>query len=834
MASNLIEIPYRRTHPVDFSSAINQYISTKYDQSPEMFADDLRQIDRMRNEAINVQETHISGLQKLAAYAAQLRYIGGKFPIDIGVDFPWYPALGYDREKPVLQNNIRYELANILFNLAALYSQLAFGTNRTTLDGLKQSAEYGAAAAGVFSFLRREVIPDMRSAPPEDMDDVTLESLEQLCLAQSQECFWQIVIKKNMSDGTVARLAACVSDFYIYAADAARQSRTVSAEWIHHFQAKHHHFAAAAQYRQSRYCLTNKQYGEEISRLRDARVCIDEGLQEGRYIGPTLLGDLNGLKSRINEELKRAERDNDMIYLQAPPPKSQLKVLERTIMVKSRVPADVADGINLLGQEKPFGKPLFENLVPYAVHQAASIYADRRDRLVGGSIIVDLETMTAKLREVLQLLDLPGSLQALEKPLGLPPSLVSKADELRQQDALYRLKRSLDDTTKLRTNDLAIYQEGLALLDAERAEDDRARSKFGTDRWNRPPSTTALSKLYQQSKDLQTYLNSAGSSDSLVQTKIRENEHILRLLTGTNRDLERFVPSSDQVAMTPAIEETARRLRACYSEASRLETKRKNKIAALREKASKDDIGPALLAEAARLEREYPMQKIEPGQFESLFEKRLNMYEPDREALDIEQEEQDQLVARLREANKNFLDARRGDTSTKDRQNALQSLELGYSKYKESVNNLETGRKFYNDLASHVTRFRENCKAQVSERRVEASQLEADLAGQDMGRLNLQETRRELRNQQREHQPSAGVGRHGQQSAPEAIPAPVPTRTPTGIPAGVMPSNQPVPLGVAGGSIGGGGVWSPDMGIRFGGLPPQGPGQAGYPAPRRT
>ena len=797
-----------------------------------MFAEDLREIDRLRNDAINVRDPHVSGIKRLQSYAAQLRYLGGKFPIDIGVDFPWYPAIGYDRDKPILQNNLRFELANILFNLSALYSQLAFGTNRTTIDGLKSAAEYSVAAAGTLSFIRTEILPEMRSTPPEDMDDVTLESLQQLCLAQGQEAFWQVAIKRNMSDGTVAKLAAKVSDFYIFAADSGRQSQAVSTEWIHHFQAKHHHFAAAAQFRQSQYCMQNKQYGEEVSRLKDSLACVNEGLQEARWINPTVLGDLNGLKLRVNEELKRAEKDNDLIYLQAETPKSELRLLDRTVMVAAKTPADVENGISLLGEGKPFGRPLFDKLVPYAVHQAASIYADRRDRLVGQSIIVDYETMTARLREILESLDLPGSLQALEKPLGLPGSLVSKAEELRQQDAMYRIKRSMEDTTKLKTNDLAIYQEGVALLEAEKAEDERARAKFGTDRWARPPSATALAKLYQSSTELQTYLNSAGSSDSLVQAKFRENEHILKILTGSNRDLERFVPSSNQINMTPAIDQASSRLRACLNDVSRLETRRKNRIAALKEKAKADDIGPALLSEAARLEREYPMQKIEPGQFEKLFEKRLESYEADREALETEQDDQDQIIARLRETNKAFIDARKGDTSTKDRQKALQALDTGYAKYKELINNLDTGRKFYNDLAGHVARFRENCKTEVSERRVEASRLEAELAGQDMGRLNLEETRRELRGQnaapqtrsrtQQQPQPPPGGGQ-------EAMTAPVPTRIPR---PGAMPSTAPLPVQVAGGTIGGGGVWRPDMGIKFGGVSNQ-PGQAGYPAPRR-
>jgi programmed cell death 6-interacting protein len=48
-----------------------------------MFADDLMIIDRLRREAVNVQEPHISGISRLVTYAAQLKWLGGKFPIDV-------------------------------------------------------------------------------------------------------------------------------------------------------------------------------------------------------------------------------------------------------------------------------------------------------------------------------------------------------------------------------------------------------------------------------------------------------------------------------------------------------------------------------------------------------------------------------------------------------------------------------------------------------------------------------------------------------------------------------------------------------------------------------
>lgn len=115
----MLVLPFRRTHDVALSKAIEQYISTKYDQHPHMFARDLETIDELRKAAAHTLEAHTSGIRKLQVYTAQLVWIGGKFPIDvgiwidlilaskltsscpqIGIDFIWYPALGYNTQRP--------------------------------------------------------------------------------------------------------------------------------------------------------------------------------------------------------------------------------------------------------------------------------------------------------------------------------------------------------------------------------------------------------------------------------------------------------------------------------------------------------------------------------------------------------------------------------------------------------------------------------------------------------------------------------------------------------------------------------------------------------------
>lgn len=171
------------------------------------------------------------------------------------------------------------------------------------------------------------------SDPPEDMDHDTLESLIQLLLAQSQECFWQKAVTDGYKDASIAKLAARVSDLYNLAGDAAMKSEAISSAWIHHMSAKHHHFAAAAQYRAACDCLEKRRYGEEVARLQDAVSCVNEGIREtrGGIINKTVVDDLNGLKRKVEEDLKRAEKDNDIIYLSKSQPSLVLNATNNQI-----------------------------------------------------------------------------------------------------------------------------------------------------------------------------------------------------------------------------------------------------------------------------------------------------------------------------------------------------------------------------------------------------------------------------------------------------------------------------------------------------------------------
>lgn len=394
-------------------------------------------------------------------------------------------------------------------------------------------------------------------------------------------------------------------------------------------------------------------------------------------------------------------------------------------MVTSKTPKEITEAHTHISDTGIFGSPLFAKLVPFAVHVAAGIYAERRDRLVNDGIIEELETLTRKVHDLLQSLNLPGSLQALEKPLGLPPIIVAHADEVRQQGGMDALIASCTDIDKLKENDRAMYQEAVDLLRAEADEDQQLRLRHGTARWTRPASHEAAGKFNNQIGEYEGILKSAHSSDELVRKKLKDNEQMLRLLSGSINEIEAFVPNSARTQLTAKVDREVNRLRQCLNEVTRLEARRRRKIDQIQQKAKSDDITTAILTETARLERTAPSRKVEAADFEELFAERLEArYGVDRGVIAEEEEEQEELILRLQEANGFFLASRKIDNSLRSREDALQRLESAYLKWAELKGNLETGRKFYNDLAKHLNRWREEVRYFVNQRRFEAGQLE--------------------------------------------------------------------------------------------------------------
>ena len=275
--------------------------------------------------------------------------------------------------------------------------------------------------------------------------------------------------------------------------------------------------------------------------------------------------------------------------------------------------------------------------------------------------------------------------------------------------------------------------------------------------------------------------------------------------------------------MTPQLSKEVNNLRTLLNDISRLESRRSRKIESFKLKAQADDVNPELHKEAARLEREHPMQKIDAAQFEDFFDQRLMRYDTDRTILDSEQQDQAALLSRLTDANTSFTSARRGDTSTKSREHALQQLENAYFAYREIVQNLDVGRKFYNDLASIVSAFRDSCRTFASQRRGEAEQMEADiLTALPLASLSLGSQQEQQLPVQKQQRPGDGdlVPREDRKGAAKRqieMPLPAPVAVKPGV--ATVANNGRTDAGPS--------TWTPELGIKFAGQTTSSTGQDG-------
>jgi len=208
----------------------------------------------------------------------------------------------------------------------------------------------------------------------------------------------------------------------------------------------------------------------------------------------------------------------------APVPQfSSLPPISKASMVKPILPAEV---------NSPSPRPLFTSLISYAIRQSIALYNERKQTLINKQLIPEWEAITAQEHALLRELGLPGSLQAVEVSLGLPPSLLTHMDDVRGKGGITKLKQMRADVRNLCDSDKEIYEQAAESLRAEAKEDDGFRTKYGTQRWIREGSSEAAKALREQGDRLGAFLKKAEDSDGMVRSKLLEWEDIITLLSG--------------------------------------------------------------------------------------------------------------------------------------------------------------------------------------------------------------------------------------------------------------------------------------------------------------
>ncbi|KAK6911000.1 pH-response regulator protein palA/RIM20 [Kwoniella mangroviensis CBS 8507] len=740
--SNFLPVPAKRALPLpSFSQHLLTWISNHFrDAHPEAFKKDVEALVAMRKEWVEAKaEGHPEIVRGLMRYHAQLAFLSTKFPSDISLQFtyhlPFPPTYSLSPDAPVSLASITFERASVLFNIAALYASMAAAERRAEAEGIKRALGYLTSAAGVLEYLVNNILPTLQSelssphAAGYDMSESFLATIKEFVLGEAQECYWQqAVLQGTYKNGLIGKLSMKVSEYYKAAFTSMNgtdypSSSSFPANWIAHITVKQCHFEAAAQYRLSQEDLEKSRYGEEIARLRVAEGLAKKGLEAGKKgVADSVLSDLKNLQSAVKSSLERAVRDNDLVYVCPIPPANQLPPISGVGMIKISIPTEVSDPIAWLMGGGAGMQALFSALVPYGVHLALSIYDDRKDTLVR-ELDGKREELDGVAASTLQSLNLPGSIQALERPVGLPPSLLKKAEEVDSAGGVDRIRNLLTEVARLSKANAQSLNEAMDILDQEATENETLLSRQPELQSGRPPSHIANQPLIATAQQYDATIKQASASDGTVRQKWEEWGQLIDILAGGEDAINDYVPSTSSShngysSLPPSV----RPIRASLEGLDDRIAHRARLVNEARDIAAADDIRPAVLTEATRLAHG-GTGDVKTEWFEDLFGRNLEKYDRIREEMEAEGSEQNALLEQIRGQNESFISERKEDPIVKERERRLQDMDLAYWKWREIVDNAEEGIKFYNSFADMLNQFKGTCTQFLNSRRVDIGQI---------------------------------------------------------------------------------------------------------------
>ncbi|KAM3625714.1 uncharacterized protein V6R79_016492 [Siganus canaliculatus] len=182
----LIALGLKETKEVDFSAFFKDFILEHYSEDGNSYEDEIADLMDLR-QACRTPSRSESGVELLAKYFSHLPLLESRFfssNRQTGIFFTWYDSF---TGVPVCQQNLLLEKASILFNMAALYSQIGTRSNRQTVAGLEEAISSFQTAAGTLNHLKETFI----HTPSYDMSPAMLNMLIRMLLAQAQECLFE-------------------------------------------------------------------------------------------------------------------------------------------------------------------------------------------------------------------------------------------------------------------------------------------------------------------------------------------------------------------------------------------------------------------------------------------------------------------------------------------------------------------------------------------------------------------------------------------------------------------------------------------------------------------
>lgn len=411
----------------------------------------------------------------------------------------------------------------MLFNIAALQGSIAASQCLDSDEGLKMAAKLFQQAAGVFSHLK-SAAPALGQEPTPDLSPDSLHVLSILMLAQAQEIFVIKAIKDGMKDQVIAKLACQNEEMYADVLKAMQKESLKSLwdkDWIPVIAGKQAGFHGLTMLYQSAVYSSAKKIGESIAALQKA-VELFKAAQT-RSGKPTLFDEYS---KKAQRNLVEAKKENDFIYNAMIPSVDSLENSGKFQLAKS---------LPLTSPMSPNFKDLFSDLVPVALQHALNACDTQKNEIVNAEVM-KLRDATQTLNGVLSSLNLPAAIEVNTPGSSLPPSLLEKANDLRDKGGIQSIRGLIEELPESLTRNKEILDETERMLQEEQASDQQLRTQF-KERWTRTNSEKLNEMFRTSASKYREIINNAIAADKVVRQKFEDNSRGIDLLSKSPSEL---------------------------------------------------------------------------------------------------------------------------------------------------------------------------------------------------------------------------------------------------------------------------------------------------------
>ena len=721
---------------MDLVGPIREYIEARYSPEEAKAAEeDLETLALLRSEVVANTQTNEQRRETLLAYYRALSVVEGRFPVSkqgghVNLPFTWTDA--FNTRKSTTLASVRFEKAATLFNLGCTWSQRGCGADREDVEGIKTAAHAFQHAAGAFATLRD--LADRAAGagdegPTPDLSKECASMLVALHLAQAQKCFFDKAAADGKSAGLLVKLAQQTHLFYEEMREALLApplSAHVDKSWLAHAESMSAMFHAEALSRAAKEADDDDEtIGPKIARLSRASKTLTDAIKSAKGISGSSLVVIAALKvsrDAVDEDLRRATKDNECVYMVRVPAFEDLPPLGAAAVVKAIPPPPESLDSS--------GETLFSKIVPESGFKALSKYTEKVDALIRDENDV-LALASDEARLALTEMELPELLvaamatsasavppggagdAAAGRGAGLPSPLDADVASIQNAGGVSGLRNNLQRLHDMHEACAQQLDAAERMLDAEAKEDDACRCAFGPGNWTRPASADLSGNLRDKIASYRGNLAQAFRSDDSLRMRVADAaEGVLSLLDPVA--LAAATPAL-RAPMLSTAPDPVPALRAALEDLEAVGAERAGIEDMMRQLKENDNIMSKVMAKTG-------------DDYETLFASEIAKYDRAREAVASNVSSQSDILSRLRDNHATFLEQYDVPAWRAAMASHAETVRAATAHHRELSSGVERGQTFYAGFAQAVAQLGADCEGFVENRRREKRELEQAVA----------------------------------------------------------------------------------------------------------